>query len=502
MTQGSNDDRKLWPSYGALAVDWIQDNLIHGEGDFYGKPFELLDDQILFLYRWYEHDPESGRWRYQRSLKGEPKGNGKTEFVAAISCLEFAGPPEIAPQSPEVVVAAASLEQANILFRQCKLMLTSDEAPLQQFFEGLDRVIRFRDGRPGMINRVAAADGTNDGKRPTLFIADEVHEWTTEKQRAVHKVLRNGLPKRNPGGRELDISTAGAGRGSVPPVIEEDSLLWIMYAEGLMQRDDPLVSPRYLFDWKEAAEHWDLNDPDQLRAAIRECSPAADKLWDVEDRAERWSDPKVTSSEFKRYFLNQFVDVGEDTWLADHPTAWNDLAGDPEFPEGCELVLGVDMALHQDSTSVVWDYYDGEKHNTKTRVWTAGEGKINHLEVFEYIKNLKDKYNLRVTYDPRFFVIIADMLEEEGIETIEFKQSIESMAPACQYAFEQIMTGHVVHDGDRTFASHVNAAVRRETDRGWTLHKIKSKKHIDACIAFVMAAWEASQGDLVANSIW
>ena len=35
----------LWPTYGKLAVRWIESALIHGEGDHYGKPFRLLEEQ-------------------------------------------------------------------------------------------------------------------------------------------------------------------------------------------------------------------------------------------------------------------------------------------------------------------------------------------------------------------------------------------------------------------------------------------------------------------------
>ena len=42
------------------------------------------------------------------------KGYGKTEFVAAIGLFFLAGP--LAPQAPNIPVAAASWEQADLLF--------------------------------------------------------------------------------------------------------------------------------------------------------------------------------------------------------------------------------------------------------------------------------------------------------------------------------------------------------------------------------------------------
>src|SRR5215469_1340455 len=90
----------LWPSEGRTAIRWIQENLICGEGDFYGKPMVLRQDQKLLLMRWYEFCGGCGHWRFSEGLRGAARGDGKTTLVAAVACLEFAGPPQIAPFSP------------------------------------------------------------------------------------------------------------------------------------------------------------------------------------------------------------------------------------------------------------------------------------------------------------------------------------------------------------------------------------------------------------------
>ena len=75
---------ELWPSHGGVACTWIEDNLIFAEGDWFGQPFRLRDDQKVFLWRWYEHCPKCSKWRYRRALRGAAKGDGKTAFIAAI----------------------------------------------------------------------------------------------------------------------------------------------------------------------------------------------------------------------------------------------------------------------------------------------------------------------------------------------------------------------------------------------------------------------------------
>jgi phage terminase large subunit-like protein len=84
-------------------------------------------------------------------------------------------------------------------------------------------------------------------------------------------------------------------------------------------------------------------------------------------------------------------------------------------------------------------------------------------------------------------------LLDEGFPMEVIHQSPERMVPICSNAYELIASGRVVHDpGDVTLTAHVNAAVRRTTDRGWTLTKSRSRHKIDACIALALALWGAS----------
>jgi len=118
------------------------------------------------------------------------KATARLNYSAAIALAELAGPK--APLSPNIPIAAASFEQADLLFGTARIMLT--QGPLARLFEVYDTEILIKD-RPGRMYRVAAAAGTNDGGRPTCFIADELHEWTGNKER-VDLVLSNSLAKR------------------------------------------------------------------------------------------------------------------------------------------------------------------------------------------------------------------------------------------------------------------------------------------------------------------
>ena len=192
-----------WPSEGKRGALWMQAKLICAEGDWYGKPVKLRPDQKRFIYRWYEFCPRCGYWRYDEALRGAATGDGKTTFFAGLECLEMFGPPQIVPVSPNIVNAAASFEQADKLFSFAATMLGGrdqavKEAPLCGYAEVYDTEIKYADGKPGIMQRVAAVAGTNEGGLPSLFVGDELHEWGdvgTTKAR-VHMVIGKSTRKR------------------------------------------------------------------------------------------------------------------------------------------------------------------------------------------------------------------------------------------------------------------------------------------------------------------
>lgn len=487
----------LNPSLGALACKWIQTFLIHGEGDYYGQPFRLTPLQKAFLWRWYEYEGElkadvPPRWVHNEALLGLPKGEGKTEFLAAIADLEFAGPPQIARRSAVIPIAAASFEQADLLFGAAKTMLTDDQAPLAAHFDGFDTEILRADGLPGSIKRVAAAAGTNDGKRSTLVIADELHEWTGNKAR-VFTVLANGVKKRR-NGRVIACTTAGVAAPDGDPL----SLCETFYLQAIEAFLDPATHPRLLALWYEAADHWDLTDPAQLEAAILQCSPSVDVLYSLEDRLAAYRDPKLPKHDFRRYFLNQWREAEQaDSWLDDLPEGhWERLADPTISPApGDDCWLGVDMALRHDSIALaaVWPQPDG-RHLVRWYIQTrhTNDDRLDHVETFDVIRFLAATYNIRgVGYDPRFFELPAQQLEDDGIPTIEFPQTPERMAPACAHIFEVIATARIVHNDQADATAHMNAARRRISERGWTLSKRTSGRPIDATIAVTIGVWLA-----------
>ena len=222
-------------------------------------------------------------------------------MLAAIALAELAGPK--APRSPNIPIAAASFEQADLLFGTARIMLT--QGPLAAHFEVYDTEILIKD-RPGRMYRVAAAAGTNDGGRPTCFIADELHEWTGNKER-VHLVLSNSLAKRAEA-LELNISTAGS---------DENTLLGRMLTYAKKIASGEVSDPSFLVEWWAAADSHDLETDIGRRAALEQANPSAPAFVDLDRLLARANE--VPMHEWQRYHLNRFVQppdrwIGAEAW--------------------------------------------------------------------------------------------------------------------------------------------------------------------------------------------
>ena len=476
-TPGSRSSRaadpELAPSRGAFVCRWIERNLVHGEGDFFGQPFRLTRSQKAFIYRCYELRPDGSR-RYRRVLKGLPKGNGKTALAAAIGCVELgAAGSRGFPVSPVIPVAAASFDQADLLFGAARTMIS--EGPLAKLFEVYDTEILRKDG-PGRMYRVAAAAGTNDGALPTFFLADEIHEWTGNKER-VHLVLANGLAKR---AQSWELNTTTAGH-------DKDTLCGRMYDYGRRVESGEVEDDSFLMDWIEAGEGFDLTDPDRRYAAVLAANPHVGEFVSAENVLARWH--QIPQFEWERYYLNRWTAALE-SWLP--AGAWDDCRDESaRIPDGAKVVLGVDIGTKKDSSAVVRLHAraDGRLVPEAEILTPQGDGTALELRAVEdAIHRMADRYTVEaVVYDKWSFERSAQDLSDRGLLMVEQPMSPERMSIASQELYDAIVRRKVAHAGDPALAAHVKAGATKMHERGWRLVKGKSKRPIDALIAFCLA---------------
>lgn len=458
-----------------------------------GEPIRLDPFQKYILSRKWEYDPHTGHLLHDRVLIGMAKGNAKTELMAGDADAELAGP--IAPLSPNVVVSASSWDQANRLFGACRLMI--EQGPLAETFAGHlfeDRITR--PDRPGILSRIAAIAGTNDGGLPTAHYGDEIHEWEGERRERVFVVLGNGLKKRTPhaelpdgrvrrGAQQVGITTAGD---------SPTSLLRRLYDHGVKVASGEVRDPRFLFMWWEADHRLDLEREEDLVAAIRQSNPAVGSFLSMDNLLERFADPTLARYEFERYHLNRWVSppdswISLDAWMAlRHPQGL--IAPKPK----ATITLGFDGSVSRDTTALVG--CKGE-HVFVLKAWERPRGDVDWTVPRTEVDNAVDKafadYDVQRMYmdPPRWERELDDWSRRYGEQRVlAFDTNVaERMAPAVGHFSDAVAEGRLTHDGDPVLARHIANARAKETRWGLVITKEHkdSPRRIDAAVAAVLA---------------
>jgi phage terminase large subunit-like protein len=403
-----------------------------------------------------------------------PRGNGKSSLLACVALWAlFDGNGTGAPQVPVVAttlrqavlsvygVALAMIEQSPELAGRCKV------------FSGIgtQRVV-FPWNRGEMFPISNDPDGLQ-GLDPSVSVCDEIGFMPVESWNSL--LLASG---KRPRSLVVGIGTPG---------FDRQSALWQLRQRHLSGD----LLPGFRFHEYAAPEGCDITDETQWRAA----NPALDAGFMNVD-ALRMAVAISPEGLFRTFRLGQWVE-GIESWLGDDGRVlWSRLADPWDMQEHAPTWVGVDVALKHDSTAICWVQHrpDGRCH-VKARIWLpAPDGRLDVTDAMHHLRELAKTYDVKaVSYDPRFFDLPAQQLADEGLPMLEIPQSLERMTPAVGAAFEAIKRSELSHDGDQAFDMQVLAAVARYNERGFTLAKSKSKDRIDACIAMVLALWEALQ---------
>lgn len=452
---------------------------MYGPGDLQGQPYRVDPFLVDFLVDLYRIDSVTLRRIVRRGLLGVAKGSSKSEFEAAIDLFELLGPAVVGPDgramprpSPDIPVAAASYEQADIVFAAARIMCE----PVADLLDVYDREISRKDGT-GRMYRVAAVAGTNDGMRPTSVSIDELHEWTGSKKR-VYLILTNGLTKRSDS-FELSISTAGDPDSS--------DLLFNLYEYGKKVAAGEVDDPSFLMHWYEAPESLSVSDPAELREAIAAANPGS---WvDLERIAQRLEVDRIPEHEFERYHLNRWVTAGT-SWLP--AGVWDGLYAEREVEPGTPIVAGFDGSYNADSTALIGCTLDG--HLFELAVWERPENveewKVPRSEVDAAVDSMFADYDVvELACDPFRWNLFMDVWAERygDDRVIEYPNTRKRMHPATSKFYDAAVNELMSHDGSATLARHVHNATVKEIPGGYVIVKDHPNRKIDAAIAAVMA---------------
>jgi phage terminase large subunit-like protein len=465
------------PTDGPKVAAWIQKHCRCGEGDRWGQPVRLHTFQKMFLCWLFQLHPTGRRkYRYRTALLEVAKGNGKTGLASWVGAYQL-----VHQNSAVIPVAAASYDQADLLFGDMRAAI-GESPTLAPAFSVFDGEIQLN-GSPSRAYKIAAVAGTNDGQRPSTFLADEVHEWVSGKER-VHLVISNGCAKRD---ESMIVNTT-------TPGWDLHTLAGRMHEYGLKVNSGEINDPETLFVWWGCEpDRYDLDTDDGLLAAVKDANPAADLFLNTANVVARYH--QIPRNEFLRYHLACWTS-SQDSFLPEG--AWSACEQLGGIPASTEVCLGFDGSHTNDSTALVvvsCRTDESVPHIDVAQCWEkplqAGQDwMVPIVDVEDAIRKACERWNVRWIVADKFgYGHSLQILKNEGLPVMDMPQNDANMMPATRGFWDGVMNHDLTHSGDLRLKRHMGNARVKIGARGMKISKDarNSPRKIDLAVAAVMA---------------
>jgi phage terminase large subunit-like protein len=471
------------------------------EGAKAGQPFVLEPWQrkiVRDLFGWLRED---GTRRYRIAYIEVPRKNGKSTFAAGIALYLLLCDRE---ERPQVYSCAGDREQAGIVFRAAREMITAGTPTLQA--EADLRQYEIRGNRRGGWYAATSAEAYSaHGKSPHGIIFDELH---TQPNRQLWDAMLSGRGARaNP--LVVAITTAGHDRSSI---------CWEMHQRAKAAIADPDADPTFygVIYGADTSEDWTSEEVWRKANPNLGVSVSLDFLRD-ECRAAR-NNPEAENV-FRNLFLNQWTEQAV-RWIQMHH--WDACQTDFDISEfyGEPVWCGLDLASTRDinALSMVFrrdgDYYvkcrywmpeevadiRGKQDRAQAKRW-ASQGFITQTDgnVTDYgvicaeLCEVAEQFDLQcLAYDPWGPArAMAQQLAAAGFpdeRLKEFRQVIGNFAAPSKEFDRRIANQTLRHDGDPVLRWMVgNVAKEQDKNNNIRPSKSRSADKIDGVVATIMA---------------
>ncbi len=478
---------------------------------------------------------DDGHGQYRRALIGVAKKNNKTGWIGWLALYFLV---DNRQRSGQIVCAAASEEQADLVFGYAKRVAESSEV-LRQLTGGegraalrFEREIQVKGLSGKALKRVAVGGGNLDGRNILRAIEDELHEWRTPKSEQTHTVLNRGTIL-NPDSLVIMITTAG---------FDTDTIEGRLYEYGKRIQAGEFSDETFLFLWYEAPEiasgrykgpfEGRAGEPIDYRSreGWEAANPSAGYTVTYDRYLEDLNDPQMTEAVARRYHLNQHTNV-EVLWL---PKPWAAYKAEkfPPFDPTKRLVAGVDGAVEVDSMALsVWET-DGRGSSMRVRsrtwAWEAPLGPdgrpeegwmVPFEEVTFHLYSMHFGTSLEAVpwarrgkcvhcdeaFEPHEFEAvgcdpsrIATLMREwelEGVPVVKIPQG-QRMAQGFSTFFALLKTDRFEHDGDTVVERHIkNSTVRLDGEGNQRIDRRRTsqRKPNDSAVSNVICAYLVSE---------
>lgn len=534
------------PTLGYYVLDWITENLAAPAKEEY-EPFVPYLEQEDFILRWYEIDPDTGRFKHHRGLLGRPRGWGKSPLLGALALAEGladvvpagwdsdgqpVGKPWRTIRTPLIHIAAVSEEQTANTWQPLLEMVRN--GPAVDNYPGLrpmDSVVYLPRGE---IKQITTSARTTKGAPIVFATLDQTEEWVPSNNGPkLAQAIRTNAAKN--GGRTLESPNAFIpGQNSVA---EQSAAYAADIKEGRAR------NPGLLYDHREAPSDTDMSDPESLTLGLRvaygdssahpdgcllhdpPCPPGHS---DLDALIDQVYDPASDVQQLRADLLNQITHAS-DAWVSS-PEWGACFDGEKIIADKDVIVLGFDGSRGRvkgkaDATALIGcRVRDGHLFEIGERsVWEAPRRELSKrdrvktgdqsswqppvAEVDATIRLAFKRYTVVGFYaDPsgwtehiaKWEAAFGDKLHQKvkasGRSSIaawprgkntDAVEAVKSLHAAIEH-------GECTHDGTSALTRHVLNARRRSTRTGYLLYKAypDSPDKIDAAYAAVMA-WKA-----------
>lgn len=487
-----------FPSLGWQVYEWMAEYLRVPDGPLAGEPFDLTNEQLALLVRWYGLD-DHGKFLFRRGSKRAAQGWGKSPLLGGMALAELAGPTRfggwdasgepvgVAPPAPWVQVAAVSEDQTDNTYSAAYGMAQDSELAGTVIDVGLTRM--FLVGQPGRLEPVTASAGSRLGQRITFAVLDETHLWT--RRNGGHRLaatIRRNASKMN--GRTFESTNA--------PLVGEDSVAERTYKAA------QAGAAGLLYDAVEAPAVDDLADMVAVRAALKVAYGDSVAWIDLDRLAAEIADPGTDPNDARRFYFNQLTTGGDCPFDMQR---FDSLARpDIQVPAGSYVGLGFDGSISDDRTCLwgMWLRTDGLPHLFKVARWAPDLGQpIVRTDVHSTVAETFSTYRVgRMQADPPQWrdaiEAWAKSYSEDVVLFLETNQP-RRFAPECDRFATAIREGAFTHDGDTELRQALAACMRKpvrlsddETDgrSAFVIVKADTRK-IDDAVAAILAVSSA-----------
>lgn len=473
-----------------VAVDWFK-NLRHVKGPLVGQPIELITAHVFDIgcvFGWVSrtrHITRSngrkvGIRRFRKALITEGRKNAKTTRIAGVALYMMVGDME---ENPEVYTAAVDKKQARVCFNSARDMAKKSADLSKRLKIGLYDIRHKQRG--GEMIAFSGEIKNKDAFSPSCSVIDEYHAHVTSE---IYDVLDSAQGQRL---QPLILIITTAGNDVESPCYKE-----IEYTREIIAGTNP--NDRYFAMIRELDKDDDEHDPRAWGKANPLLCATKDGIEEFKQMHDEVFNSRIPEKvrNFRIKKLNRWVHGARgDSYMGDYMEQWDACAVSrlefAELTHGLTANVGIDLSKKIDLTADGFVFaLDGERVAVTARGFMPEEAIARHEKsdnipyrqyaedgwlivtegdvtddrrVLQHIEDEGLEGVLKVNeicYDPYAATRFAIDAQEKGYQTVEVRQTMQSLSEATKLLRELVIAGKLVHDGSPILRAHVANAIQ------------------------------------------